>query len=329
MMTLHVALTYDLRADYLAQGYDAETTAEFDSPETIAALEAALMRRGCRVTRVGHIQHLVHRLAQGERWDLALNIAEGLHGLAREAQIPALLEAYQIPYIFSDALTLALTLDKALTKRVVRDAGLPTAAFAVLASPADLQAHGLAYPLFVKPLAEGTGKGISAASQVQAAEALALVCQTLWARYHQPVLAETYLPGRELTVGILGTGASARVLGVMEVRYQAQAEAGGYTYANKEHYEDRVQYQLVTDDLAQQAAAVALAAWQLLRCRDAGRVDLRADAAGVAQFLEVNPLAGLHPVRSDLVILARLTGWTAEQLLDAILDAAWQRLGLA
>lgn len=327
-MSLHVALTYDLRADYLAQGYDEETTAEFDSPETIAALEAALVRRGCQVTRVGHLFNLVQRLACGERWDLALNIAEGLRGLAREAQIPALLEAYQIPCVFSDALTLALTLDKALTKRVVRDAGLPTATFAVLSTQADLQRHGLSYPLFVKPLAEGTGKGISAASHVNHDIELEAICQTLWARYHQPVLAETYLPGRELTVGIIGTGATATVLGVMEVIYQANAEAGGYTYANKEHYEDRVQYRLVSDPSAQQAAVVALAAWQLLRCRDGGRVDLRADAVGVAHFLEVNPLAGLHPVRSDLVILARLAGWSHTQLLDAILDAAWQRLGL-
>ncbi len=326
---MHVALTYDLREDYLAQGYDEETTAEFDAPETIAALEAALLRRGCKVTRVGAVFALVERLARGERWAFVLNIAEGLYGLAREAQIPALLDAYQIPYAFSDPLTLALTLDKAMTKRVIRDAGLPTADFAVLTDTLDLSACALDYPLFVKPLAVGTGKGISAASQVHSTTELADVCQALWTRYRQPVIAESYLPGREFTVGVIGNGAAARAVGVMEVLYHTNAEAGGYTYLNKEHYEDRVSYRLVEDAAAQQAAATALAAWRLLRCRDGGRVDLRANAAGVPQFLEVNPLAGLHPVRSDLVILARLVGWHYEQLIDAILDATWQRLGWA
>jgi len=144
---------------------------------------------------------------------------------------------------------------------------------------------------------------------------------------------ETYLPGRELTVGILGTGPEARVLGVMEVRIEEEVAGAGYSYENKEHYEDRVSYRLVPveegDGEARQAADTALAAWRTLRCRDAGRVDLRSDATGIPQFLEVNPLAGLHPVRSDLVILARLAGYDYQALIESIVDAFLTRNHMA
>ncbi len=256
------------------------------------------------------------------------NIAEGMRGLSREAQIPALLEGYGVPYVFSDPLTLALTLDKGMAKRVVRDHGVATPDFAVVAEPRELVGIGLSYPVFAKPLAEGTGKGVCAASHVTDAKALARVCEDLLARFRQPVLIESYLPGRELTVGILGTGGAARAIGVMEMQLTAAAEPHSYSYENKEHYEGRVTYRLADDTGARAASRVALLAWRALRCRDGGRVDLRCDAAGQPQFLEVNPLAGLHPVRSDLVILTRLAGRDHAWLIDRILDAACTRLGL-
>src|SRR3546814_1366569 len=140
-----------------------------------------------------------------------------MHGIAREAQVPALLDAWAIPYTFSDPMVLALTLDKGMTKRVVRDAGVPTAAFAVVAGEADLAAVALPFPLFVRPLAEGTGKGVTAASRVDGPEALCAACRRTIARYRQPALVETYLPGREFTVGIVGTGAAAEAVGPMEI----------------------------------------------------------------------------------------------------------------
>lgn len=158
---MHVGLTYDLRAEYLAAGYTEEETAEFDRAETIDAIEQALAELGHRPDRIGHARQLVARLAGGDRWDLVVNIAEGLHGVAREAQVPAILDVYQIPYTFSDPLVMSLSLDKALSKIVVRDAGIPTPDFAVVRAPGDLARVELPFPLFAKPLAEGTGKGVS------------------------------------------------------------------------------------------------------------------------------------------------------------------------
>lgn len=323
---MRVGLTYDLRDDYLAEGYGEEETAEFDSPVTIDAIAEVLRRRGMSVQRIGHVRHLAARLVVGERWDLVFNIAEGLRGVGREAQVPALLDAYDIPYTFSDPLVLALTLDKAMTKRVVRDAGLPTAPFAVVRAPGDVEAVDLPYPLFAKPLAEGTGKGVSAASRIGSPEALAHACMHLQDKFRQPVLVESFLPGREFTVGIVGSGADAEAVGVMEILLRDSAEPFGYSFENKERYEDRVSYRLVDDAEAREAERIALEAWRVLGCRDGGRLDLRSDGAGCPHFIEANPLAGLHPVKSDLVILARLAGWTYDDLLGRIVDSSLARL---
>jgi D-alanine-D-alanine ligase len=322
---LRIGMTYDLREDYLAQGYGDEETAEFDHPETIRALADALEAAGHGVDRIGPLRSLVRRLANGESWDLVFNIAEGLHGFGREAQVPALLEAYGIPYTFSDALVMALTLHKGLTKHILRDRGIPTPAFVVIDAPIDLAAPNLSFPLFAKPVAEGTGKGVTGASKVHSPDALARVCRALLENFHQPVLVEEFLPGREFTVGIIGTGRAAEVVGVMEVQWLPQAEGEVYSFANKEHWEDRVVYRLAGDKEANAAGEVALAAWRVLGCRDAGRVDLRSDARGNPNFIEVNPLAGLRPGYSDLPILCGLAGMTYQTLIERIVASALAR----
>jgi len=263
----------------------------------------------------------------GERWELVFNIAEGLKGVGREAQVPALLEAYDIPCTFSDTLVMALALHKGMAKRVVRDCGVPTAPFAVVETMADLAAIELPFPLFAKPIAEGTGKGVTPASRVASASALRKLCRQLLERYRQPVLVETFLPGREFTVGIIGTGASAEPVAVMEVILNAEAEAGVYSYVNKEECESRVVYRLAADEQAKAAGAVALAAWRALGCRDGGRVDLRQDAGGRPLFLEVNPLAGLHPTHSDLPIMCTLAGIPYDALIGRIVESARRRCG--
>jgi len=322
---MRVGLTYDLRDDYLAAGYGREETAEFDSPATIQALEGALGRLGFATERIGTVRHLAARLVAGARWDLVFNIAEGLHGVGREAQVPALLDAYAVPYCFSDPLVMALTLHKGMTKHVVRDKGVPTAAFAVVETAADVAAVDLPYPLFAKPVAEGTGKGITPASRVASPAALRKVCRQLLQRFRQPVLVETFLPGREFTVGVTGTGDAAAAVAVMEVVLTERAEAGVYSYVNKEDCERRVIYRLADDAEAKAAARVALDAWRGLGCRDGGRVDLRSDAAGRPHFLEVNPLAGLHPEHSDLPIMCTLAGIGYDALIGRIVDSALRR----
>ena len=328
---LRIGLTYDLRADYLAQGYSLEETAEFDKEETLEGIEAALRAQGFETDRIGHARALIRRLEAGDRWDLVFNICEGLQGVAREAQVPALLDLYGVPYVFSDPLVLALTLHKGLTKRVVRDAGVPTSDFLVYETPADLAGLRFAPPYFVKPVAEGTGKGCSARSLVRDRAALVAVCDDLVGRFRQPALIEPYLGGREFTVGITGTGRQAHCLGSMEIVLLDNAEAGGYSYENKSQYEDRVVYRPcapLTDPVAAAAERVALDAWRALGCRDGGRVDIRCDDAQNPLFLEVNPLAGLNPKDSDLPILARMAGVSYEELIRRIMDSAVAREGL-
>jgi D-alanine-D-alanine ligase len=325
---MRIGITFDLREQYLEQGFGEEETAEFDRPDTIEAIERTLQDLGHETDRIGNLPALASRLVNGQRWDLVFNIAEGMNGFGREAQVPCLLDAYGIPYTFSDPLVLSLTLHKGMAKHVVRDLGIPTADFAVVASEEDLRRIALPFPLFAKPVAEGTGKGISAASRVRDAAELETVCRDLLARFRQPVLVETYLPGRELTVGIVGCGKEAQCLGVLEVFLKEGAEQNAYSYVNKEECEERVEYRLAKDPLAVRAADIALAAYRGLGCRDAARVDLRANAAGVPNFLEVNPLPGLHPHHSDLPILCTLAGISYKDLLSRIVRSACARQNL-
>jgi len=322
---MRIGVTYDLRSDYLAMGMSEEDSAEFDSEITIASICDALRGLGHEPVRIGHIRALTERLVAGERWDAVFNICEGLKGYAREAQVPALLEAYGIPSVFSDPLTLALTLDKAWTKRIVAAAGVPTAEFAVIEKLSDIASVTLPFPLFLKPIAEGSGKGVNERSRVDTPDQLASIASGLLARFGQPVLVETYLSGREFTVGITGTGADAAVLGVMEIRATAKGTQAGYGYENKEHWEDRVTLHLVGDPEAQAAADVALAAWGALRCRDGGRVDMRSDGKGRPHFLEVNPLAGLNPTHSDLCFIARFAGLAYQELIGLIMTSFLRR----
>jgi D-alanine-D-alanine ligase len=329
MRPLDLALVYDCKEEYLAAGAAPHEVMEFDSRETIDALAASLGSLGHEVALVGRGLDLARRLAAGERWDLVFNIAEGVAGRSREAQVPALCELFGQPYTFSDPLTCALTLDKPLAKRVVRDHGLPTAPFAVIADAAEAAAVDLTPPLFVKPAAEGSSKGISARSKVASREDLAAAAGELLGTFRQPLLVEPFLPGRELTVGIVGNGHTARPVAVMEVTFVAGEDREAYTAQNKGDFEARVSYHLLDGEpLGVRAREVALGAYRALGCRDAARIDLRCDAAGEPQFLEANPLPGLNPVSGDLPILSRLAGLSHPELLGQIVDAARERWGI-
>lgn len=325
---MRVGLTYDLRDDYLAAGYSEVETAEFDQPETIDAIAGALQRQGLAVDRIGSAQQLTARLVAGDRWDLVFNFCEGLYGFGRESLVPALLDAWQIPYVFSDPLACALTLHKGMAKHVVRGHGLATPDFAVIESPADLAAGlPLRYPLFAKPVAEGTGKGISIASRIDSPGMLEAVCRALLEEHRQPVLVEEFLPGREFTVGLIGTGQAAEALGTMEVHFGPKADPGIYTFDNKAHWEGRVSYALLTEEpLVQAVEALAVSAWRALGCRDGGRLDIRLDAAGIPNFIEANPLAGLNPGHSDLPFICRFKGIPFDQLIRRIVASALSRI---
>jgi D-alanine-D-alanine ligase len=326
---MKIGLTFDLRSEYLAAGFSELETAEFDRDDTVAAIEVALQYLGHRTDRIGSARRLIERLAAGDRWELVFNIAEGLNGIGREAQVPAILDVYGIPYTFSDPLVMSLTLQKAMTNHVVRDAGVPTADFILVRQPGDLDGLRFAPPYFVKPVAEGTGKGVSPASIVRSREALDGACRALLAQFRHGILVETYLPGREFTVGIVGTGPRAEAIGTIEVILLASAEPGVYSYTNKEHCEELVEYRLAesaSDPQVHEAEAIALKAWRVLDCRDAGRVDLRSDAHGHPKFMEVNPLAGIHPQHSDLPIICTKVGMSYEHLIERIVASAQERI---
>lgn len=324
---MRVGLTYDLRSEYLAAGFGEEETAEFDREDTIEGIEQALAALGHQPDRIGNSRQLIQRLAQGSRWDLVFNIAEGLYGIGREAQVPCILDVYKIPYTFSDPLVMALCLHKGLTKMVVRSAGVPTADYAVVEKPGDADCVDLPYPLFAKPVAEGTGKGITSNSRIRSREELGQRCRELLEEFRQPVLVETYLPGREFTVGVAGCGDRTRVLGGMEVIYRPN-KVEIYSYATKRDYEEICDYRPMREagPVAKELERLTIQAWRALGCRDAGRMDFRLAEDGTPHFLEVNPLPGLNPTHSDLPMLCRMSGIEFNELIGIIVDGARARL---
>jgi D-alanine-D-alanine ligase len=323
---MKIGITYDLREDYLKMGFTEEETAEFDQAGTINAIDSTLKMLGYETERIGHFKSLTKALVEGKRWDMVFNICEGMHGIGREAQVPAILDAWTIPYVFSGPLVLSLTLHKAMTKRVVRDAGIPTPDFYVVNKESDIQNIHLKFPLFAKPVAEGTGKGVDSRSVITNAQQLYDRCIYLLDRFKQPVLVETFLSGREFTVGIVGTAEQARSVGVLEIILKENAEANVYSYVNKEECEQLVEYVLVKGDIARACEKVSLDAWNVLECQDGGRVDIRFDDKGVPNFIEVNPLAGLHPEHSDLPILSHKNGIEYIELIRMIMQSALAKL---
>ena len=321
-----IGITYDLRKDYLAMGFSEEETAELDKLETIEAIEDVIDRLGYEYERIGSIKNLVNKLAQGMRWDMVFNISEGIKGISRESQVPALLDAYCIPYTFSDPLVLALSLHKGMAKRVMRDLGIPTPKFAVIDEIDSIYEIDMTFPLFVKPVAEGTSKGIDRMSKVHNTDELERVCAKLLNKFNQPVLVEEYLPGREFTVGIIGTGRAAKAVGAMEIIIKDSEGIEGYSYENKINYLETVMYKPVTGSIGEECSEAALKVWRGLGCKDGGRVDLKMDSKGILNFIEVNPLAGLNPVHSDLPILSGMFGISYDELIRSIIESSLENI---
>ncbi|CAK46493.1 uncharacterized protein An14g01810 [Aspergillus niger] len=324
--SLKIALIYELREAYKALGYSNADCDRFEVGEAAEHIAAALKNLGHEVVLVPDIHSLVKRLAHGEgsTWDLAFNTTEGLHGLAREGQVPALLEAYQIPFTFSDAATMTLCLDKGRTKVSLDE----------ILSMIRMSRHSETllsqYPLFVKPLAEGSSKGIGATNKIKSIESLCDVVNSL--RDSSPsslgVLVEKYLPGREFTVGILGTGEDAWVVGVDEI-YGA-AKSRRILTPTDDWAGEADEIKIGWDDQeADLACQTALRAWTVLRCRDGGRIDIRMDHSGspVAHVMEIqiNPLAGLLPHWSQLPMIAEHNNVSYNELIEYILKSALQR----
>lgn len=319
---MRVGLTFNLKPP----GATGDAYEEFDSEETIAALEAAVRAGGHDVVRLGWGEEMLDRLER-ERVDGVFNIAEGMGGRGRESQVPATLEMFGVPCSGSSSLAIGLTLDKAMAKMVAQSAGIATAPFAVISGAPLPSARSvlllqsaagtpLRFPLFAKPAAEGSSMGITASSLCENEEQLHRTVDRLL-RYG-PVLIEEFLPGDEYTVGII----DGEVLGAMQIVPKQSDETFIYSLDVKRDYLERVEYRLAGD---QDVKDVALAVWNAFGLRDVARVDVRRDRDGVASFVEVNPLPGVHPVNSDLIILARLLGVSHTEVINRVIGAAARR----
>jgi len=320
---MKVGLTFDLRSWYIDRGYSLDETAEFDKQETVDALEDSLKKMGHETEPIGNTFQLIEALAAGTRWDLVFNIAEGLFGDGRESVVPAILDQYKIPYVFSGPVIMGLSLNKHLAKLVVSAAGVPVSPGVLVMELNDINKVNLTYPLFVKPVSEGTGKGITEKSLVKNGSELRIMVEWILHEFRQPALIEEYLPGREFTVGVVGSGEEAIAIGGMEVICTDNLP---YSVEVKENYQNYCKYTPLDENIADECKAVALRAWKALDAVDAGRIDLKADRNGRICFIEANPLAGLNPVHSDLPILARMYGIEYQKLMEMIMDAATRRI---
>ena len=322
---MKVGLTYDLRSWYLDRGYSMEDTAEFDKQETVDAIDQSLRKMGFETEQVGNCFQLIDALSAGKKWDLVFNIAEGLYGDGRESVVPAILDQYKIPYVFSGPVILGISLNKYLTRLIVSAAGVPVSAGMLISSKDDIIKCNLEYPLFIKPVSEGTGKGINEKSILRSPAELKEMAEWILTRFEQPALVEEYLPGREFTVGVIGTGEESAAIGGMEVECKDNLP---YSVEVKEAYWDYCKYTPMAQEYSAECKSVALQAWKALGGVDGGRVDVKADRNGRICFIEANPLAGLHPVHSDLPILSRMAGIEYQPLMEMIMKAATRRHNL-
>jgi len=314
--------------------------AEWDSPTTIAAVESALSHLG-KVVRLEAKEDFPERLRQS-RPDIVFNIAEGFHGVNREAHVPAICEFFGIPYTGSDPFTLSLCLDKARTKETLTFRGVPTPKFAVVEALSDIESRtaDLRLPLFVKPVHEGSSKGITDANLCWDRAHLLRQTEFLLENYKQPVIVEEYLPGKEFTCAVLGNGSGATVLPIVGMNFDSLPKGALpiYSYDAKFVW-DRPENPLdifqcparITRELQASIERVTLEAFRVLGCRDWARIDVRLDAAGVPNVLEVNPLPGILPDPADNSCLpkaARAAGIGYEELIQSCLKYAAARQGV-
>jgi D-alanine-D-alanine ligase len=323
---MKIGLTFDLRSWYLDRGYSMEDTAEFDKQDTVDAIDGALKNMGFETEPIGNCFQLINALSAGKKWDLVFNIAEGLYGDGRESVVPAILDQYKIPYVFSGPVIMGISLNKHLTRLIVSAAGVPVSPGMLISEMKDIDRCNLKYPLFIKPVSEGTGKGITEKSLVTSESELRQMVEFLLTRFNQPALVEEYLPGREFTVGVIGSGDDATAIGGMEIECKDNLP---YSVEYKENYQIFCKYKPLTSEFSDECKTVALNVWKALGAVDAGRVDVKADRNGRLCFMEVNPLAGLHPVHSDLPILSNMIGIKYQTLIEMIMRSAIERHHLA
>jgi len=313
--------------------------AEWDTMETVNAVRAALEEH-YSVIMIEADEHAFEKLRRRD-FDFVFNIAEGLHGSSRESQIPAMLDMLQIPYLGSDPLTLGICLDKSRAKEVLAHYGVPTAAFNVVHSMEELQDARVRFPSIVKPLHEGSSKGVYDSCVVRSPEDLEREVKTILEVYREPALVEEFLTGREFTVALLGNEDDVRVLPIVEIRFDALPAGANpiYSYEAKWVWDTRETPleifhcpAALSDSLRTEIESVCRDAYRVLRCRDWTRIDVRCDGKGHPHIIELNPLPGILPRPEDHSCFpkaARAAGMTYNELITTVLEIALKRCGFS
>ena len=327
-MGLRVGLTYNVKSEYVFRpGDPPDANAEFDHEDTIGVIEAAIAAGGHTVVRIGNARSLLERhdrLAV----DIVFNIAEGYEGRNRESQVPIVLEMLRIPFVGGDGLTLGLTLDKIITKKILLAEGIPTPRFVELGDADKAWQVDLRYPLIVKPRYEGSSKGLREASLVDHAEELKRQAHWLIETYRQPALVEEFIEGREFTVAIIGND-PPQAQPVVQIKIDGTLNLGRrfYTFAHIRSGADYVCPAPIPERLARQLQALALQTYQAVECKDFARVDLRVDREGRPYVLEINPLPSLS-TEDVFMFVAKERGISYEAIINEVLDAALVRYAL-
>lgn len=327
MMT--IGLTYDLKTEYkFKEGDPQDANAEFDHPSTVDVVAGTIESLGYKVKKIGNVRNVLENI-NNLRVDLVFNISEGLSGRNRESQVPILLEMQNIPFVGSDALTLGLTLDKLMTKKILIAEGLPTPKFCEARNAEDFNLDHFKFPLIVKPRFEGSSKGLSDKSRVENIDGLKRQVGLMVNTYHQPALIEEFISGSEYTVALIGND-PVEVLPPIQVKIDGHLEVGDLFYTFGRISSDRVEYicRTDTDDpLIKELMDLAKRTYQAVDCLDFGRVDFRVDSKGKPYILEINPLPSLS-TEDVFMIIAKAIGSSYPDMVGKVIDSALKRYGL-
>lgn len=325
---MNIGMTFDLKTEYVFKSGDPQdANAEFDHPDTIAVMAEAISAEGHQVLRIGSAEQLLRGL-QKLKVDFVFNIAEGLSGRNREAQVPVLLEMKGLPYSGSDGLTQALTLDKVMTKKVLLAEGIPTPRFFQVEHPEDPFPPDLTFPLIVKPRFEGSSKGLSERSVVHSPSELRAQAAWVINTYHQPVLVEEFISGNEFTVALIGNG-TPQAFPVVRIQIDGKDELGDLFYTFSRIAEG-AKYKIpagIDSALERKLQALAIRTFQAVDCKDFGRVDIRVDKSGKPYVLEINPLPSLS-TEDVFGLMATHLGLSYAQMIQRILNTALERYNL-
>ena len=327
-------IAFNLKKGIVSEVEDIE--AEYDSIETVLAIKGALEKAGCDVELLEADTGIFKKLIE-TKIDIVFNIAEGICGRGREAQVPAVLNFFRIPFTGSDETTLCIALDKALTKRILSTFKIKTPRYRLIdvektGNITVSKNMGLKFPVIVKPNAEGSSKGISDFAVVCDTHELSRLVDENMGKYNQPMLVEEFIQGREFTVAVAGNGEDMVVFPPMEIKYKnADENRGIYSFNVKKNFKRHIEYECpakIEKHIEEKMTGMARKICGVLKCKDFSRIDFRMSVDSEVYFIEINPLPGLAPGYSDYPMIAEFNGMDYDSLIKTVLNSALKRYGM-